>query len=233
MRFCPWLARFALVLALAGVPGQAHAIGSAGDPLEELNRAIFSFNQVIAAPVRRLSAKVDRAVDPTLIQGLRNFLNNIAEPGVALSYLAEGEIQQTRLALKRLLINSALGRLGFKDVAGTEGLAQKPANLTDVFCHYGVPTGPYLVLPFYGGMTLRELTSQVVTISAGYALFGEIYLGYRIATLSLGTLDRPGAFRQVQFLDNGGPDAYAASRAWQRMQARAVCDRSAGGAGRG
>lgn len=230
---CSRLAGFALALVFACAPGQARALGSAGDPLEELNRAIFSFNQVVAAPVRRLSAKVDRAVDPALIQGLRNFLNNVAEPGVALSYLAEGEIQQTRLALKRLLINSALGRLGFKDLAGTEGLAQQPANLTNVLCHYGVPAGPYVVLPFYGGMTLRELTAQVATISAGYALFGEIYLGYRIATLSLGTLNRPGVFRRVEFLDNGGPDAYAASRAWQRMQARAVCDRPTGGAGSG
>jgi phospholipid-binding lipoprotein MlaA len=213
-----------MLIALAGAPGQARAIGSAGDPLEAVNRAVFDFNQFIAAPVRRFSAKIERTVDPSVIRGLRNFLNNIAEPSVALSYLAEGEASQTRLALKRFILNTVEGPLGFRDVAAAEGLGQRPANLTDVLCHYGVPPGPYVVLPFYGGMTLRDLVAQVATISAGYAAFGEIYLGYRIASLTLGTLDRPGAFRQVQFLVNGRLDPYAASKAWQRMQAGALCE---------
>jgi phospholipid-binding lipoprotein MlaA len=213
-----------MLIALAGAPGQARAIGSAGDPLEAVNRAVFDFNQFIAAPVRRFSAKIERTVDPSVIRGLRNFLNNIAEPSVALSYLAEGEASHTRLALKRFILNTVEGPLGFRDVAAAEGLGQRPANLTDVLCHYGVPPGPYVVLPFYGGMTLRDLVAQVATISAGYAAFGEIYLGYRIASLTLGTLDRPGAFRQVQFLVNGRLDPYAASKAWQRMQAGALCE---------
>jgi phospholipid-binding lipoprotein MlaA len=199
-------------------------MGSAGDPLEAVNRAVFDFNQLLAKPVRRVSAKIERTVDPAAIQALRDFLNNIAEPGVALSYLAQGEVSQTRLALRRLIINSIGGPLGLRDVAAADGLRQQPANLTDVLCHYGVPPGPYVVLPFYGGMTLRDLVAQVATISAGYAALGEIYLGYRIASLSLGTLDRTGAFRQVQFLDNGRPDPYAATRAWQRMTAHELCE---------
>ena len=219
-----WFAWLIMLIALAGAPGQARATGSAGDPLEAVNRAVFVFNQFIAAPVRRFSAKIERTIDPSVIRGLRNFLNNIAEPSVALSYLAEGEASQTRLALKRFILNTVEGPLGFRDVAAAGGLGQRPANLTDVLCHYGVPPGPYVVLPFYGGMTLRDLVAQVATISAGYAALGEIYLGYRIASLTLGTLDRPGAFRQVQFLDDGRPDPYAATKAWQRMQARALCE---------
>jgi phospholipid-binding lipoprotein MlaA len=212
-----------MLIALAGGPGQVRAIESAGDPLEAMNRAVFELNQSLAKPVRRLSAKIERTVDPAVIQALRDFLNNIAEPSVALSYLAEGEVSQTRLALKRLILNTVEGPLGFRDVAAAEGLGQRSASLTDVLCHYGVPPGPYVMLPFYGGMTLRELIAQVVTISTNYAVFGEIYLGYRIASLTLGTLDPPGAFQQVQFLENGRPDPYAATRAWQRMQARALC----------
>jgi phospholipid-binding lipoprotein MlaA len=223
--WCAWLV---VLIALAGAPGQARAMGSAGDPLEAVNRAVFDFNQFFAKPVRRLGARIERTVDPAVIQALRNFVNNIAEPSVALSYLAEGEVSQTRLALRRLILNTAEGPLGFRDVAATEGLGQRPANLTDVLCHYGVPPGPYVVLPFYGGMTLRDLVAQVATISAGYAAFGEIYLGYRIASLTLGTLDRPGAFRQVQFLDNGRPDPYAATKAWQRMQAGERCEPAGG-----
>jgi phospholipid-binding lipoprotein MlaA len=218
-----WLVCLVMLVALAGVPAQASATGSA-DPLEAVNRAVFDLNQFLAKPVRRLSAKVERTVDPAVIQGLRAFLNNVAEPSVAVAYLAEGEVSQTRLALKRLILNTVGGPLGFRDVAAAEGLAQRPANLTDVLCHYGVPPGPYVVLPFYGGMTLRDLVAQVATISAGYAAFGEIYLAYRIASLTLGTLDRPGALQQVQFLDDGRPDPYAATKAWQRMQARALCE---------
>jgi phospholipid-binding lipoprotein MlaA len=212
-----------MLIALAIAPAQVHAKGSAGDPLEAVNRAVFDFNQFFAKPVRRLSAKIERTVDPAVIQALRDFLDNIAEPSVAVSYMAEGDVSQMRLALRRLILNTVEGPLGFRDVAAAEGLGQRSASLTDVLCHYGVPPGPYVMLPFYGGMTLRDLVAQVATISTGYVVFGEIYLAYRIASLTLATLDRPGAFQQVQFLDDGRLDPYGATKAWQRMAARAQC----------
>ncbi len=213
-----------MLVALATAPAQVHAMGSADDPLEAVNRAVFDLNQFFAKPVRRLSAKIERTVDPTVIQALRDFLDNIAEPSVAASYLAEGDVSQMRLALRRLILNTVEGPLGFRDVAAADGLRQRPADLGDVLCHYGVPPGPYVVLPFYGGMMLRELVAQLVTIVTNYAAFGEIYLAYRIASLTLATLDRPGAFQHVQFLDNGRPDPYAATKAWRRMEARAQCE---------
>ena len=213
-----------MLVALATAPAQVHAMGSADDPLEAVNRAVFDLNQFFAKPVRRLSAKIERTVDPTVIQALRDFLDNIAEPSVAASYLAEGDVSQMRLALRRLILNTVEGPLGFRDVAAADGLRQRPADLGDVLCHYGVPPGPYVVLPFYGGMMLRELGAQLVTIVTNYAAFGEIYLAYRIASLTLATLDRPGAFQHVQFLDNGRPDPYAATKAWRRMEARAQCE---------
>jgi phospholipid-binding lipoprotein MlaA len=219
---CGALACLVLLIAFAGA-GPARATGSAGDPLETVNRAVFDFNQIMAKPVRHVSAKIERTVDPAVIQALRDFLNNVAEPGVALSYLAQGQPSQTRLALRRLIINSVQGPLGLRDVAAARGLTQRPANLTTVLCHYGVPPGPYVMLPLYGGMTLRDLAAQLATISTGYMMFGEIYLGYRIASLSLGTLDPANAVREVQFLDNGQPDAYAATKAWQRMVAEQLC----------
>jgi phospholipid-binding lipoprotein MlaA len=216
------LAGLVVLIALAGA-GQARGM-EPGDPLEAVNRAVFGFNQIVAKPVRRVSAKIQRTVDPAVIQALRDFLNNVAEPGVALSYLAQGELTETRRALKRLIINSVEGPLGFRDVAAAEGLTQRPANLNTVLCRYGVPPGPYVMLPLYGGMTLRDLIAQLATISTGYMVFGEIYLGYRIASLSLGTLDPANASREVQFLDNGRPDAYAATKAWQRMAAEKLCE---------
>jgi phospholipid-binding lipoprotein MlaA len=217
------LACLVMLIALAGAPGHARAMGSAGDPLEAVNRAVFDFNQLFARPVDRISATIERTVNPAAIQALRDFLSNVAEPGIALSYLAQGELSQTRLALKRLIINSVEGPLGFRDVAVAEGLTQRPANLSNVLCRYGVPPGPYVMLPFYGGMTLRDLVAQVATISAGYVVFGEIYLGYRIASLSLGVLDRADNSPEVQFLDNGRPDLYAATRTLQRMTAHGLC----------
>jgi ABC-type transporter lipoprotein component MlaA len=223
-RCAVWFAGLVMLVALAITPAQVHAMGLADDPLEAVNRAVFDLNQFFAKPVRRLSAKIKRTVDPTVIQALRDFLDNIAEPSVAASYLAEGEVSQMRLALRRLILNTVEGPLGFRDVAAAEGLRQRSASLTDVLCHYGVPPGPYVMLPFYGGMTLRDLVAQVATISTGYVVLGEIYLGYRIASLTLGTLDQPSAIQQVQFLHNGRPDPYGATRAWHRLAAHTQCD---------
>jgi phospholipid-binding lipoprotein MlaA len=215
-----WVWWVGLTVVLACAPGQASA---SGDPLETLNRAVFDLNRYVAEKTRPVKERIHSNLSPSLLRGLRNFLNNVAEPGVALSYMAEGEVEQSRVALKRLAINTVEGPLGLRDVAGAEGLTQRPASLVDVLCHYRVPSGPYVMLPFYGGMTLRMLAAQMATISAGYMIFGEIYLGYRIAILGLSTLQPPGAFRRVQFLDNGRPDPYAATRAWQLMQARTAC----------
>jgi phospholipid-binding lipoprotein MlaA len=223
-RCAVWLAGLVMLIALASAPAQVHARGSAGDPLEVVNRAVFDLNQFFAKPVRRVSVKIKRTVDPRVIQALRDFLDNFAEPSVAVSYLAEGDVSQMRLALRRLILNTVEGPLGFRDVAAAEGLRQRPADLADVLCHYGVPSGPYVVLPFYGGMTLRDLVAQVATISTGYVVLGEIYLAYRIASLTLGTLDRPGAIQQVQFLHNGRPDPYGATRAWHSLAAHAQCE---------
>lgn len=224
MRHRSWLGCLILAAAFAGAPDPACALGTAGDPLEEVNRAIFDFNRAVAKPFRGLGATVERTVPPAMIQGLRNFLDNLAEPGVALSYLAQGEPSEARVALERLIINSVEGPLGMRDMAAAQGLTQPPAGLADVLCRYGVPSGPYLMLPFYGGMTLRTLVAQVATISAGYLVFGEIYLGYRISSLGVQSLDPEGAFEHVQFLDNGRPDPYAAARAWQRLRARTLCE---------
>src|SRR5919106_4016645 len=99
------LACLVMLFALAAAPAQASAMGSAGDPLEAVNRAVFDLNQFLAKPVRRLSAKVERTVDPAVIQGLRNFLNNIAEPSVAVAYLAGGGESQTPLGVKPAVLH--------------------------------------------------------------------------------------------------------------------------------
>ena len=115
-----WWAGLAVVVMVACAPPSARA-GAFGDPLEDLNRAVFDLNRYFAEKTRPLKERVRRKVSPTLLQGLRNFLSNIAEPTVALSYMAEGEVEQTRVALRRLAINTVEGPLGFRDVAGAEG----------------------------------------------------------------------------------------------------------------
>ena len=199
------------------------ALGSVGDPLEAANRIVFALNERCRPAFTTVTETVGQIVDPGFAQALRNLSNNLTEPGAALGHLAEGDLSEARLSLKRFLINGIEGPLGLRDIAAAEGLPPRPAPLQDVLCRLDVASGPYLVLPFFGGMSLRSAVAQTATISAAFAILGEYYVGYRIMTYLLAVPTRPPFSYEGQFLADGRPDFYAAARARQQAIEQASC----------
>jgi ABC-type transporter lipoprotein component MlaA len=210
-------------VVFAGAPKGAAATGTAGDPVESLNRGFFELNGLLRPAFRAALQAVDEIVAPGLLQALRNLSNNLAEPGVALGHLAMGDVAEARLALKRFLINGVEGPLGLRDIAAAEGVPPRPVNLRDVLCHFQVPPGPYLVLPLFGDTTLRGAVAQVTTLGAAFAAFGEYYVGYRIMTYLLAVPAPPPPLLEMRFLENGLPDPYAAVRAHRQTLEQTAC----------
>ena len=156
-----------LLLALAAVvrnPATAQVIF---DPLERVNRASFTFNEYSDTNALEPTAKVYPYVAPVPVRrSVRNFLYNLREPVVFANDVLQGERERAGIALSRFMINSTLGVFGLFDAASTFGYTQHFEDLGQTLGVYGVPDGPYLMLPLLGPSNPRDLVGR----------FGDFYL---------------------------------------------------------
>jgi phospholipid-binding lipoprotein MlaA len=133
------------------------------DPLEDTNRAIFDFNQVVDRNVLVPVAKAYRTVLPDPVRdSLRDFLRNLREPLIFANDALQGEFERAGQTFARFTLNSTLGVGGLIDVAGRWGeLPYHEDDLGLTFGVWGIPEGPYLVVPVLGPSTPRDLGGQV------------------------------------------------------------------------
>ncbi|MBU8537749.1 MlaA family lipoprotein [Falsiroseomonas tokyonensis] len=214
-----------LLAALLLAPGLAQA---APDPLEGVNRRIHGFNRVVQSwlldPV--VTAYVTHA-PPPLRQGIANAFANLREPITAISGLAAGDFELAWHATARFGINSSLGLGGVRDSAAEWGFARRVALPADAVCAWGIPSGPYLVLPILGPSTLRDAGAMLAS-SAGLAqaLGPHLFLPWRGSDLMVEYSQLSGELSRVeaQALD---PYAVYRSAYLQRRAARCAVDRLA------
>ena len=155
-----WLT-FALLLSL-GCAGSQHA-PSEQDPWEVFNRSIYSFNDTIDTYALKPVAKAYRYITPEFVQiGISNFLGNLGELLVVINDLFQLKIVQALSDTARFTINFTLGFLGFFDVASHMGLQENDEDFGQTLGYWGVGSGPYLVLPFFGPSTVRDSIGTVV-----------------------------------------------------------------------
>src|SRR6201984_696432 len=132
------------------------------DPLEDTNRAIFDFNQVVDRNVLVPVAKAYRTVLPDPVRdSLRDFLRNLREPLIFANDALQGEFERAGQTFARFTLNSTLGVGGLIDVAGRWGeLPYHEQDLGVTFGVWGIPEGPYLVVPLLGPSDPRDLGGQ-------------------------------------------------------------------------
>lgn len=212
----------ATALTLAAVPALA-----AQDPLEAANRRIHAFNQVartwVLAPVAQ--AYVAHVPQPVR-DGAARALTNLGEPVTAAAALAAGETGIAAHAARRFGINMTLGLGGLRDAAAARGLAPRSFTLADAACRWGVPAGPYLVLPILGPATLRDAAAQALTAAALAQVLGSD------AALAWGAADVMAAYvaahPSLERLEAEALDSYAVLRSITLQRRAAACpvDRS-------
>lgn len=153
-----------LVAVVVVLSGCAHtATHEPQDPLEPVNRAIFAFNDTADRYVLRPVAKGYSSVTPDFVQsGVRNFIGNLFYPVTIINQFAQGELQAGTRDMGRFLINSTVGLLGLVDVAKHWGLAENDEDFGQTLGTWGVGEGWYLMLPFLGPSTNRDLVGRLV-----------------------------------------------------------------------
>lgn len=154
--------KLAKSLLLAGLTGVLVACAVApprtDDPLQKFNRKMFAFNQtadrVAIRPVAKAYVKVTGPKERVLIS---NFFDNLRSPITIVNFLLQGRPGPALETSGRFLVNSTVGFLGIFNPAGDMHLPANPTDFGVTLAHWGVPEGPYLVLPFIGPTTLRDV----------------------------------------------------------------------------
>lgn len=132
------------------------------DPFEDANRKIFEFNQIVDRNVIVPAAKAYRTALPDPVRdSVRDFLNNLREPLVFVNDTLQGQFGRAGTTVARFVINSTIGIGGVVDVAGRWGIPYHEEDLGLTLGAWGVPEGPYIVVPVLGPSTPRDLGGQI------------------------------------------------------------------------
>jgi phospholipid-binding lipoprotein MlaA len=169
------LATTVLVGSLAACTG---AVKDPRDPLENWNREVQSLNDRADEYVMKPVATGYRFIMPSFVdQGVTNLFSNVNEIGVVINDVLQFKLAQAGLDSSRLLVNSVAGLGGLVDVGDMIGLEKHKEDFDQTLGVWGVPTEPYVVLPFLGPSSPRGIVGRV-----GDAAMNPVnYVGFTVS----------------------------------------------------
>ncbi len=134
----------------------------AQDPFEPMNRKIFEFNRVVDGLVLEPFANLyNMTVNDHVKRSISSFLYNLAEPVTFTNDCLQGKGERGLEAFSRFMINTFFGLFGLFDVAEKLGLPRHQEDFGQTLAVWGVPPGPYLVVPLLGSSTPRSLGGRI------------------------------------------------------------------------
>ena len=196
----------------------AHREAPKEDPLEQANlqsyEAVQALDRAIVAPVA-MGYKL--AVPKPVRHGIRNLINNLDEPVVALNFLLQLKPGKAAETLGRFAINSTLGLGGLIDVAKKKpfNLPRRYNGLANTLGYYGIGPGPFLFLPGIGPTTARDLVGRIVDFSLVPRIVGPplTRTEVSIAKATLSAIgDRIADDARIRELRDQSDDGYGAIR---------------------
>jgi len=192
------------------------------DPLEGFNRGIFWINDTLDQWIfRPIAWTYGKLMPEPGKRGLRNLVRNLKGPVILVNDLLQLEFADASITGARFVANTTLGVGGLFDVADSMGLAHHPADFGQTLHAYGVESGPYIMLPFFGPSTARDGVGVVVD-----AFFDPLTYVLEpsenvIAAVGKTLIKRERLLKQTDELRKSSLDYYAAIRSLY-MQDRAV-----------
>ena len=142
-----------------GVVYESEAIIS--DPWQGFNRTMYRFNYRFDKYVFLPAVRGYQWITPDIVEtGIHNFFRNVEDVTTLINSILQLNVDKTMNTTTRLLINSTIGLLGFIDVA--KDVPRSDEDFGQTLGHWGVGTGPYLVLPILGPSSVRDGVGQGV-----------------------------------------------------------------------
>ena len=148
VRTCVWA-------SLAVAPMAANAADE--DPWEGVNRAIFRFNDTVDTYALKPIAQGYEFITPQFLEdGIHNMFKNVGEVTNFANDVLQAKPAAAGVDTARLIFNTTFGLLGFFDVGTKMGLQRNDEDFGQTLGHWGVASGPFVMLPLFGPSTVRD-----------------------------------------------------------------------------
>ena len=198
----------ALLLGCASAPG-----ASPQDPFEHYNRAMAGFNERVDEAVLRPAATLYRDATPQPVRsGVRNFFANLGDVWSLVNNLLQLRGREAFDSLVRFNVNTVFGLGGVLDIASEMGIERHKQDFGLTLGRWGVPAGPYVVLPLLGPSTVRDSAALPVDWwGDGVRQFSPV--SARNSLVGLRAVDRrANLLGATEVLDNAALDRYLLTR---------------------
>jgi len=184
------------------------------DPFESFNRTMFTFNDKLDTYALKPVATTYKKVVPQFARDrVSSFFSNLNDIYSGANNLLQGNITAGVEDIMRFAMNSTLGIGGLFDFASAAGLPKHQSDFGITMGHYGVPPGPYLVLPLFGPSTVRDTAGLLVDWQADLVwyispvwirttLYGVRIISTRASLLGVSELLSGAALDQYSFVRN-------------------------------
>lgn len=184
------------------------------DPFEPMNRSISRFNDVADDNVLKPVATGYKNWVPELLQtGVRNVFNNLSDLWSTVNSALQLKGRNTVESFARVSINTTIGIYGIFDVASYLNIDRHPEDFGQTLGYWGVPSGPYVVMPLLGPSTLRDSTSALLVDTHGDFVRNLDHISTRNSALGLRIVDkRASLLKAVNMLNEASLDKYAFTR---------------------
>ncbi|RMX04191.1 VacJ family lipoprotein [Corticibacter populi] len=204
----------AMLAGCASTGPQGQAFGQdPRDPLESFNRSMYSFNDGLdRAILRPVATGYQKAVPSPVRTGVGNFFGNLGDAWSFVNNVLQFKGEASMSSFFRVAVNSTFGLGGLLDVATEMRLERYKTDFGMTLGHWGVPSGPYLVLPFWGSSSIRDAAALPVD-AYGNPLFHLNPDSHRYALYGLRLVDaRARLLRASDMLDQAALDPYVMTR---------------------
>jgi phospholipid-binding lipoprotein MlaA len=152
------LSRWLPALAIALVAGCTIAKPRTDDPLQKYNRGAYKFNDALdKAAIRPVALGYRKVTNAPVRRSFSDFFTNIRMPITVANDLLQARPKQALQSTSRFLVNLTLGIGGFFDPASQLGLPLEDNDFGITLARWGAPEGDYIVLPFFGPSTARDI----------------------------------------------------------------------------
>ena len=132
------------------------------DPFQNINEKTHNLNQTLDLQVASPVARFYKRITPDFLEkGITNFTHNIEDLSIGINNILQGKFNEGLSDFSRFTLNTSIGLLGFIDIASDLGLTKHDEDFGQTLAVWGVPDGPYLVLPGLGPSTMRDTLAMI------------------------------------------------------------------------
>lgn len=198
-----------LMVGCASIPAGVEP--SPHDPWEPFNRSVFEFNEGLDTYLLKPVVSVYRFILPEFVRdGIYNFFSNYGDIYTALYNLLQGKPGDAFNDLMRVVVNTTMGLGGLIDLATPGGLEKHKEDWGQTLGVWGVPAGPYVVLPFFGPSNVRDTFGTAADLESDYLFRLLPNVGLRNSLTGLRVVNARNTYYEAgDLLDGAAIDKYS------------------------